>query len=82
VAGSQVALLVATVSAVLADTTRRTSSAATPFSLALDPGTQLSGPAPGFTLTGQFGATVSLRAFRGRVVILAFTDSQCTTICR
>jgi cytochrome oxidase Cu insertion factor (SCO1/SenC/PrrC family)/thiol-disulfide isomerase/thioredoxin len=76
-----VALLAAAVLAVLADTTRHTSSAAAPFTLALDPGTPLSGPAPGFTLTDQFGATVSLRSFRGRVVILAFTDSQCTTIC-
>jgi cytochrome oxidase Cu insertion factor (SCO1/SenC/PrrC family)/thiol-disulfide isomerase/thioredoxin len=76
-----VALLVATGSAVLADTTRQTGPAAAPFTLALDPGTPLSGPAPAFTLTDQFGATVSLRSFRGRVVILAFTDSQCTTIC-
>ncbi|MBV9357100.1 MAG: SCO family protein, partial [Chloroflexi bacterium] len=75
------ALFVAAVAAVLADTTRQTSRAAPPFTLALDPGTPLSAPAPGFTLTDQFGATVSLRSFRGRVVILAFTDSQCTTIC-
>ncbi len=47
----------------------------------LDPGTQLSGPAPDFTLTDQFGAHVSLRAFRGKVVLLAFNDSECTTIC-
>jgi cytochrome oxidase Cu insertion factor (SCO1/SenC/PrrC family)/thiol-disulfide isomerase/thioredoxin len=76
-----VVLLLAAVSAVLADTTRQTSRAAAPFTLALDPGTPLSGPAPGFTLTDQFGATVSLRSFHGRVVILAFTDSECTTIC-
>jgi cytochrome oxidase Cu insertion factor (SCO1/SenC/PrrC family)/thiol-disulfide isomerase/thioredoxin len=47
----------------------------------LDPGTKLSGPAPDFILTDQFGRPVSLSAFRGRVVILAFNDSQCTTIC-
>jgi len=48
----------------------------------LDPGTMLGGsPAPGFRLANQFGQTISLRQFRGRVVILAFTDSQCTTIC-
>jgi cytochrome oxidase Cu insertion factor (SCO1/SenC/PrrC family)/thiol-disulfide isomerase/thioredoxin len=76
-----VALLVAMVLAVLADTTRQTSRAAAPFTLELDPGTPLSGPAPDFTLTDQSGAPVSLRSFRGRVVILAFTDSQCTTIC-
>ena len=47
----------------------------------LDPGTHLTGPAPDFTLTDQFGARVSLRSFRGKVVILAFNDSECTTIC-
>ncbi|MGH2832737.1 MAG: redoxin domain-containing protein [Solirubrobacteraceae bacterium] len=47
----------------------------------LDPGTSLSGPAPDFTLTDQFGRPVSLDSYRGRVVLLAFTDSQCTTIC-
>jgi cytochrome oxidase Cu insertion factor (SCO1/SenC/PrrC family)/thiol-disulfide isomerase/thioredoxin len=48
----------------------------------LDPGTALPAtPAPDFTLNDQFGQTVSLRAFRGKVVLLAFTDSECTTIC-
>jgi cytochrome oxidase Cu insertion factor (SCO1/SenC/PrrC family) len=48
----------------------------------LDPGTSLGGgPAPGFRLVNQFGRPMSLRQFRGKVVILAFTDSQCTTIC-
>jgi cytochrome oxidase Cu insertion factor (SCO1/SenC/PrrC family)/thiol-disulfide isomerase/thioredoxin len=47
----------------------------------LDPGTPLYRPAPDFTLTDQFGRQVSLRAFRGKVVILAFNDSQCTTVC-
>jgi len=48
----------------------------------LDPGTSLGGtPAPGFSLTNQFGQRISLSAFRGKVVILAFTDSQCTTVC-
>ncbi|HUA49742.1 MAG TPA: redoxin domain-containing protein [Solirubrobacteraceae bacterium] len=47
----------------------------------LDPGTQLSGAAPGFTLTDQFDRRVSLSSFRGKVVILAFNDSECTTIC-
>jgi cytochrome oxidase Cu insertion factor (SCO1/SenC/PrrC family) len=41
----------------------------------------LSGPAPGFTLTDQFGQQVSLTSYRGKVVILAFNDSECTTIC-
>jgi cytochrome oxidase Cu insertion factor (SCO1/SenC/PrrC family) len=49
---------------------------------ALDPGSSLGGiPAPDFTLTDQYGRAVSLRSFRGKVVILAFTDSQCTTVC-
>src|SRR5438270_9054642 len=47
----------------------------------LDPGTALHRPAPGFALTDQFGRRVSLTDFRGKVVLLAFTDSRCTTIC-
>ena len=48
----------------------------------LDPGSSLGGtPAPDFSLTNQFGQRISLSAFRGKVVILAFTDSQCTTVC-
>jgi cytochrome c biogenesis protein CcmG/thiol:disulfide interchange protein DsbE len=47
----------------------------------LDPGTSLLRPAPDFTLSDQFGQRESLRSFRGKVVILAFNDSECTTIC-
>jgi cytochrome oxidase Cu insertion factor (SCO1/SenC/PrrC family) len=48
----------------------------------LDTGTSMSGAtAPAFRLSNQFGQPVSLSAFRGKVVILAFTDSECTTIC-
>jgi cytochrome oxidase Cu insertion factor (SCO1/SenC/PrrC family)/thiol-disulfide isomerase/thioredoxin len=47
----------------------------------LDPGTPLHGAAPDFTLRDQFGREVSLHAFRGQVVMLAFNDPQCTTIC-
>jgi cytochrome oxidase Cu insertion factor (SCO1/SenC/PrrC family)/thiol-disulfide isomerase/thioredoxin len=47
----------------------------------LDPGTRLSGSAPDFTLTDQFDRPVSLHSFRGKVVILAFNDSECTTVC-
>ena len=47
----------------------------------LDPGTPLSKPAPDFTLTDEFGHRVSLHSFRGKVVILAFNDSECTTVC-
>jgi cytochrome oxidase Cu insertion factor (SCO1/SenC/PrrC family) len=47
----------------------------------VDPGTKLSGAAPGFTLTDQFGQRVSLRSLRGKVVVLSFNDPKCTTIC-
>ncbi len=48
----------------------------------LDPGSSLDGiRAPDFSLTNQFGQRISLSAFRGKVVILAFTDSECTTVC-
>jgi cytochrome oxidase Cu insertion factor (SCO1/SenC/PrrC family) len=48
----------------------------------LDPGTPMHGnPAPDFSLTNQFGQRMSLSDFRGKVIILAFTDSQCTTVC-
>jgi cytochrome oxidase Cu insertion factor (SCO1/SenC/PrrC family) len=47
----------------------------------LDPGTSLSTVAPSFTLTDQFGQPVSLSAYRGKVVILTFNDSECTTVC-
>lgn len=38
-------------------------------------------PAPDFTLTDQFGGRVSLHQFRGKAILLAFVDSECTTIC-
>ncbi len=47
----------------------------------LDPGTALNSLAPAFTLTDQFGKRVSLRSFRGKVVVLSFNDPECTTIC-
>ncbi len=47
----------------------------------LDPGTPLSGGAPDFSLSDQFGRPVSLHSFRGKVVLLAFNDSECTTMC-
>jgi cytochrome oxidase Cu insertion factor (SCO1/SenC/PrrC family)/thiol-disulfide isomerase/thioredoxin len=56
----------------------RSALASNPY---LDPGTKLSGTAPDFTLVNQFGRPVSLHSFRGKVVLLAFTDSECTTIC-
>ena len=48
----------------------------------VDPGTSLPATvAPGFTLTDQFGAPVSLRQFRGKAVVIAFVDSRCTNVC-
>jgi cytochrome oxidase Cu insertion factor (SCO1/SenC/PrrC family)/thiol-disulfide isomerase/thioredoxin len=47
----------------------------------LDPGTSFDRPARNFTLVNQFGQSVSLRSFRGKVVILGFNDSECTTMC-
>ena len=52
--------------------------AANPY---LDPGTPVSAVAADFTLSDQFGQSVSLHSFRGKVVILAFNDSECTTVC-
>ena len=79
-----VALLVVAVSAV-AIATRPSKSVGTEQAALsnpnLDLGTPVSGAAPAFTLTDQFGHTVSLSSFRGRVVVLAFNDSECTTVC-
>jgi len=47
----------------------------------VDPGTPLGGPAPDFTLSNQFGEPVSLHSYAGKVVLLAFNDSECTTTC-
>jgi cytochrome oxidase Cu insertion factor (SCO1/SenC/PrrC family) len=49
---------------------------------ALDTGSSLGdAPAPNIRLVNQFGQPMSLSQFRGKVVILAFVDSQCTTVC-
>ena len=80
-----VVIAILTGSSSSASGSRARSSSAPSGSLAsnphLDPGTPLSRPAPDFTLTDQFGRRVSLSSLRGRVVILAFNDSQCTTVC-
>jgi cytochrome oxidase Cu insertion factor (SCO1/SenC/PrrC family) len=48
----------------------------------LDPGTSLgSRAAPDIRLVNQFGQPMSLSQFRGKVVVLAFVDSECTTVC-
>jgi cytochrome oxidase Cu insertion factor (SCO1/SenC/PrrC family) len=64
------------------DSTAGTAQSAAAANPNLDPGSSLGGvPAPDFSLTNQFGQRISLSAFRGKVVILAFTDSECTTVC-
>ena len=48
----------------------------------LDLGSSLGGAAaPDFRLQNQFGQPMSLTQFRGKVVMLAFEDSVCTTVC-
>jgi cytochrome oxidase Cu insertion factor (SCO1/SenC/PrrC family) len=48
----------------------------------LDLGTSLGGqPAPDFRLVNQFGQPMSLSQFRGKVIMLGFEDSECTTVC-
>ncbi len=37
--------------------------------------------APDFTLTDQFGHSQTLSSLRGKLVLLTFIDSDCTTIC-
>jgi cytochrome oxidase Cu insertion factor (SCO1/SenC/PrrC family) len=59
-----------------------TASAAAMKNPVLDTGSSLNGqPAPGFRLVNQFGEHMSLSQFRGKVVILAFVDSECTNVC-
>jgi cytochrome oxidase Cu insertion factor (SCO1/SenC/PrrC family) len=38
-------------------------------------------PAPDVRLVNQFGQPMSLSQFRGKVVMLSFEDSECTTVC-
>ncbi len=38
-------------------------------------------PAPDLRLVNQFGQQMSLSQFRGKVVMLSFEDSECTTVC-
>lgn len=47
----------------------------------LDPGSAYHSVAPNFALTDQFGRAISLHSYSGKVVLLAFNDAQCTTIC-
>jgi len=48
----------------------------------LDLGSSLGSlPAPDIALVNQFGQPMSLSQFRGKVVVLSFEDSECTTVC-
>jgi cytochrome oxidase Cu insertion factor (SCO1/SenC/PrrC family) len=47
----------------------------------IDPGTAVSAPAPAFELQDQTGRRRSLAQLRGKVVLLAFVDTHCTSIC-
>ena len=38
-------------------------------------------PAPDIKLVNQFGQPMSLSQFRGKIVMLGFEDSECTTLC-
>jgi cytochrome oxidase Cu insertion factor (SCO1/SenC/PrrC family) len=59
-----------------------TANAAGMYNPNLDMGSSLgSHPAPDFRLTNQFGQPMSLSQFRGKVVMLSFEDSECTTVC-
>jgi cytochrome oxidase Cu insertion factor (SCO1/SenC/PrrC family) len=44
-------------------------------------GTKLEGSATDFQLVDQQGSDVALSDFRGKVVVLAFLDPQCTDVC-
>ncbi len=74
-------LLVVVAVSLAADIGRKDSPPSPAFTPDLDPGTTLHATAPDFTLTDQFGRPVSLRTYRGQVVVLAFNDSECTTVC-
>src|SRR5579863_6920882 len=59
-----------------------TANAAAEANPNLDLGTSLnSQPAPEISLVNQFGQPMSLSQFRGKVVLLGFEDSECTTVC-
>ena len=44
------------------------------------PSAQLNYPAPGFTLTSQYGKTVSLSSLRGKVLLLSFLNPACQRV--
>jgi cytochrome oxidase Cu insertion factor (SCO1/SenC/PrrC family) len=65
-----------------ADTQANPTSSAAEMNPNLDLGSPLGGKAaPDIKLVNQFGQPMSLSQFHGKVVMLAFEDSQCTTVC-
>lgn len=65
----------------IAQTASSSPPTSSPAPSSVDPGAPLGGKlAPDFTLTSQFGHTVSLRSLRGHVVVLAFINSQGNTV--
>lgn len=46
------------------------------------PSAHLDYPAPGFTLTSQYGKTVSLSSLRGKVLLLGFINPACPVLTR
>jgi cytochrome oxidase Cu insertion factor (SCO1/SenC/PrrC family) len=69
-------------SAATAGSQQTASQAAAEANPNLDLGSSMGNkPAPDIRLDNQFGQPMSLSQFRGKVVILAFADSECTTVC-
>jgi cytochrome oxidase Cu insertion factor (SCO1/SenC/PrrC family) len=65
-----------------ADAQAAPTSSAAEMNPNLDLGSSLGAqPAPDIKLVNQFGQPMSLSQFRGKVVMLAFEDSECTTVC-
>ena len=59
-----------------------TPAASTILAQSIDgPASPINIPAPGFSLTDQFGRPVSLSGLRGKVVLLTFLDPVCVTDC-
>ena len=65
-----------------ADSAGRSGGTAGVNNPALDPGSSLGGVrAPDIRLQNQFGQQMALSQFRGKAVVLAFVDSECTNVC-
>jgi cytochrome oxidase Cu insertion factor (SCO1/SenC/PrrC family) len=75
-----IVVAIATVNAGRAPLPKRSAAVAT--NQDISPGSPAGNiPAPGFELHDQKGRPISLAQFRGKVVVLSFVDSHCTTIC-